>query len=151
LNEVLNTALRSKLGSARDMDDVASIALVSHSAGYETALTLLNSEIRSAIRAVVLMDSLYGGAPQFAQWLKDGPGDRRLLSLYTGGGSTRRQSRRLARRMRASWGRDRVALDPEGSAIARWADRPVVVDRASHPHGAIPRKQWTEVVRALGP
>lgn len=70
-----------------------SIVLIPHSAGFETALSWAKSEI--PIDAIFLMDALYAKAPEFFAWASADDA-RVLVSFYTGG-STGRQSRRLAR------------------------------------------------------
>ncbi|MEM7608050.1 MAG: hypothetical protein AAF411_22070, partial [Myxococcota bacterium] len=97
----------------------AKLALMAHSAGYETALRWIGS--RLSIDAVLLMDALYGGTPRFADWVMSDD-TRRLVSLTTGG-STGVQQRRLRQRLRQSNARERVLAE---RSSARHADVPAV-------------------------
>ena len=85
-------------------------------------------KISEHVRAVVLFDALYGGAERYAHWLhKHAPADARMVSLYLGSGSTRRESRKLRARAR-----DRVVI-----AAARAA------------HRLVPERHLAETLRAL--
>lgn len=70
-----------------------STALMPHSAGFEAAIAWAQSGV--SIQAIFLMDSLYAKAPEFFEWAIADE-ERVLVTFYTGG-STGRQSRRLAR------------------------------------------------------
>lgn len=78
---------------ALQLESPRSLVLMPHSAGFETALAWAQSGI--AIDAIFLMDALYAKAPDFFEWAADDEA-RVLITFYTGG-STGRQSRRLAR------------------------------------------------------
>jgi hypothetical protein len=74
----------------------APVALVAHSAGYETALAIVRDPSSAAhVRFVALLDALYGGTPAFVRWLADDPA-RRLLSVHTTAAKTRAENARLA-------------------------------------------------------
>ncbi|MFK8002575.1 MAG: hypothetical protein AB8H86_23495 [Polyangiales bacterium] len=75
------------------LDTPRSVALMPHSAGFETALSWAQSDI--PIDAIFLMDALYAKAPDFFEWAH--ADDERVLVTFYTGGSTGRQSRRLAR------------------------------------------------------
>lgn len=148
IEELLGDALTPLVGSPRTWDDVASLTLVAHSAGFETALALLRQpDIASRTRNVVLLDALYAGVLPFARWLEAAPGERHLVSLYTGG-KTARQSRTLASRLRRSLG-ERVATVTDGSGAAAIADHAAVIWRTATPHGQVPRAHLREVLAAL--
>lgn len=78
---------------ALQLEAPRSLVLMPHSAGFETALSWAQSDI--PIDAIFLMDALYAKAPDFFEWARADEG-RVLITFYTGG-STGRQSRRLAR------------------------------------------------------
>ena len=122
LRALLDDAFETHLGIELDLDTVP-ITLVAHSAGYESALAILEHG-RTDVRAVLLLDALYAGADRFAEWLAEDEA-RTLVSLYTGHASTYRESQRL---IELTNGRARV-------------------DRSPHPHGAIPREQLTALLR----
>lgn len=127
---------------------VESVALLAHSAGFETALALV-ARGGVAIDAVVLLDALYRGVPPFTDWVAAAP-ERRLVSLYTGGGRTASQSRMLAARARALLGAEAVAVDEAGSLPELVRSRRVVIARSPAPHGAVPARHIPELLGALG-
>lgn len=123
------------------------ITLVAHSAGYESALAILeHGGVR--VQNVVLLDALYAGAAELVRWAA-GDDSRRLISLHTGRGKTRRQSLKLARLARQAMGAEAIALDPDLPLAEAVPGHRVVVMRSPHPHGAIPRRQLEEALRAL--
>jgi hypothetical protein len=125
----------------------SSIVLAAHSAGFESALAILEAgDLADTIDRVLLMDSLYRGTDGFADWVA-GAEERRIVSLYTGNQSTYRESQRLARLTRSSLGDDAVALRPE-DVHAAMATHRVVVDSTRIPHGAIPRLSLPELLKA---
>ncbi|MFT5355439.1 MAG: pimeloyl-ACP methyl ester carboxylesterase [Polyangiales bacterium] len=75
------------------LDAPRNTVLMPHSAGFETALAWAQSGV--PIDAIFLMDALYAKAPDFFAWASADE-ERVLVTFYTGG-STGRQSRRLAR------------------------------------------------------
>lgn len=111
------------------------VVVLAHSAGFEAALAWVRSEL--PISEVVLFDALYAGTEGFATWVGHG-GDRRLVSIHTGRGSTARQSRRLTRLA----ARAELAV---GDSLASPA--PVVVVRTHAPHREVPRAHLAEVLR----
>jgi len=96
LNEAVER-LRSTLGAGAPTDWNMPVTLVAHSAGFQTTLAIaVHGDLGSRLDSIVLLDALYGRAHQFAAWAASDP-QRRLLSIYTGRGTTRRQSLLLAR------------------------------------------------------
>lgn len=74
----------------------APVALVAHSAGYETALAVVRDPSSATrVRFVALLDALYGGAPTLVRWLADDP-THRLVSVHTAAPRTRDENARLA-------------------------------------------------------
>ncbi len=137
LRSLINGPLRHRAGrKARparwSLSRIQTITLVAHSAGFETALAILeHGGLNAKIKRVVLFDALYSGTERFARWLAEEP-DRRLLSLHIGRGATARQNRRLARMMRKTSG----------------GEHRLTVTRTRHSHGAIPTKELAAVLRA---
>lgn len=147
LAEVLGGPLSEAVGRELGIDDLGAVTLVAHSAGYESALAILEHG-GVDVRHVALLDALYGEADRFAEWVAGDP-ERRLVSLYTGRASTYRESRRLARLATESLGAVSVTVDPDAPLSETLPIRRVVVDRSPHPHGAIPTRQLEEVLRAF--
>ncbi|MGD8859316.1 MAG: alpha/beta hydrolase [Myxococcales bacterium] len=150
LGELLTGPLSALVGEGRGLDDVASITLVAHSAGYRTALAILQrGGVEAQLRHVVLFDALYGGAEGFARWLRETPvADPRLVSVYLGDGKTRRGSRRLLRLLRRAPGISTARADASGLARAI-ASRSLVIATGAAPHRRVPERHLAEVLAAL--
>lgn len=146
LGELL-TSLAPRIGPGRALADVEGVTLLAHSAGFEAALAILRGG-GVEVGNVVLFDALYAGVEPFAAWALGAP-DRRLVSLYTGGGRTARQSRRLARRLDAAVG-DGLARDREASPAARLREARVLIARSTAPHGQVPARHIPELLGPLG-
>ncbi len=110
--------------------------VTAHSAGFESALAWIRQD-GLPVDEVVLFDALYAGTETFADWVS--VGDRRLVSIHTGRGSTARQSRRL-RRLAA---RAELAVGSELSSEA-----PVIVMESDAPHRDVPSAHLATVVRS---
>ncbi len=147
--------VRDRIGPPSTLDRVASITLMAHSAGYETALAILSrGGVDAKISAVVLFDALYRGHARFADWiLADGapeePG-RRLVSLHGLAGRTVSQSDLLAARLRGELG-DQLAVRRAGALTDLIGAHRVVIARADAAHADIPARHMGEVLRALLP
>lgn len=112
------------------------ILLTAHSAGFETALAWLrHGDV--VVDEVVLFDALYAGAEGFARWVMESE-DRRLVSIHTGRGSTRRQSGRL-RRIAT------IGELPVGASLS--SDARVVILESDAPHRDVPRAHLVDAVR----
>lgn len=149
LDELLG-ALASRLGEGASMARVESIALMAHSAGYETTLAILDrGGVDPLVRAVVLFDALYRGHPRFAQWVLGAP-TRRLVSIHGARGRTASQSRLLALRLREPLG-DAMAVDEDGAIGDLLRAHRVVIAPAGAPHGDVPAHHLPELLRVLLP
>ncbi|MEQ9076508.1 MAG: hypothetical protein RLP09_21810, partial [Sandaracinaceae bacterium] len=137
-----------ELRAALGLPEPASVTLLAHSAGFETALAILDRG-GAPIRSVVLFDALYRGYAPFADWVEADPA-RRLVSLHTGGGRTASQSAMLARRARRELPDGQVALDPDPLAAVVPGHR-VVVARSPVRHGDVPARHLAELARVLLP
>ncbi len=146
--EELLGALAPRLGPGKTLADVESVTLLAHSAGFETALAIL-AHGETEVRHVVLFDALYAGVEPLAEWALAGA-DRRLVSLYTGGGRTARQSRRLALRLQARLGSPAVAFDRDAPLPSLVRDARIVVARSPAPHGQVPARHLPELLTPLG-
>ena len=149
LRELLEDGLVSRLGGSRRVEDVASVTLVAHSAGFATVLAILAAG-NVPVDNVVLLDALYAGEDRFVAWM-EAPSDRRprrIVSIHTAARTTTARSRRLARRLRARLGPARVAVDPPSLAEAIDAHRAVVA-QTSVGHGAVPAAHLASVLRGL--
>lgn len=118
------------------------VLLVAHSAGYRAAADILAQSARVAeVQSVLLLDALYARWDDFARFARAGG---LVVSLHTGDARTTAGNERLLARLGALGARCRYddlarALGP-GRAL---------VSRVSTPHGALPARHYTELVRAL--
>jgi pimeloyl-ACP methyl ester carboxylesterase len=142
----LIASLRPVLGAEASVDDLESISLFAHSAGFETALAIL-AHGSVDVAHVVLFDALYRGVEPFTSWAAGSP-NRKLVSLYTGG-RTERQSRMLAFSARRALGADAVSLDDERLAQAIATHRVTVARSPAH-HADVPAHHLPELLPALG-
>jgi hypothetical protein len=151
LEELLRGPLAGPLGGARSLSDVVRIDLVAHSAGYQTALAILERGgiEASLIRSVVLLDSLYAETERFAQYVESHRTSLHLVVISLPSGTPARQASVLERRLRRSIGAERVAsVGPNGigDAVARF---PIVFARGRPSHRLVPENHLSVVLSAL--
>lgn len=153
VDELLRERIADRLGAPRSLGDVDRVTLVAHSAGFKTALSILQRGGADAVvRDVVLFDALYAGPALFGQWVAGAPpggAKRQLVSLYTRRGPTARLNRELGEALQARLGREAVALDPAGPLADALRERQVVIAPSEVGHGAIPARYLAEVLSAL--
>jgi hypothetical protein len=150
LEELLRGPLAGPLGSARTLADVSRIDLVAHSAGYQTALAILEHGgiEASRIHSLVLLDALYAETERFAKYIESRDG-LRLVDISLPNGTPERESAVLERRLRRSLGAEHVtSVDPNGigDAIVRYR---IVFARGTPPHRLVPATHLGEVLSAL--
>ncbi len=121
-----------ELGAAPELP----VILMAHSAGYETALSVMHrGALGARVKAEVLFDALYGGTAAFLRWAEAHP-ESELISIH-GRGRTARQSQRLR-----SWARSRdLAVARELSGTARI--RTIATDVA---HAEVPKAHLGDVL-----
>lgn len=135
----------AKLELMRDKR-IQSTTLVAHSAGFETALAIVDGAPEK-IGNVAMLDALYDGAERLAKWLLSAAG-RRALSLTLGRGDTWKQSKLVERRLRLGAGEKAVG----NHSLRRWEEGARFKRaQASSKHRDIPRAQLGEVLRLLLP
>lgn len=151
LEELLGETLAAELGGPRTLRDVAGLTLVAHSAGFETALAILErGQVDEYVRAVVLMDALYSGAGGFARWLlAHARPDARLISMHLGRGGPARESKQLLRIARRALGARRAGEADAGDLRAALREKRLVVTRARAPHRLVPEHHLAQVLAAL--
>jgi hypothetical protein len=151
LQELLSGPLAEPLGGPRSLADVARIDLVAHSAGYQTALAILErGGVEAAkIRSVVLLDSLYAERDRFAQYVEAHRDGLQFVVISVPNQVPAREALVLEKRLRRSIGAKHVtSADPNGigEAIARY---PIVFARGKPPHRLVPANHLSEVLAAL--
>ncbi len=154
LEETLAALPSARLSGRKSLHDVAAITLVAHSAGYESALAILqHGEVDGLVHEVVLFDALYGEEHAYLAWFEAHP-QALLLSLHLRGGRPSRNSAALLRAARKRLGAGATAklddqIDTQGFG-AGLAGRRVVTARVEGAHRDQPTRYLTSVLRALG-
>ena len=151
LEELLRGPLAGPLGGARSLSDVTRIDLVAHSAGYQTALAILERGgiEPKLIRSLVLLDSMYAETARFAQYVEAHRADMQLVVISLPNGTPAREAALLERRLRRSIGAEHVtSVDPNGigDAITRY---PIVFARGKPTHRLVPANYLSVVLSAL--
>lgn len=151
LQELLSGPLAGPLGGARSLADVARIDLVAHSAGYQTALAILERGgiDPKLIRSLVLFDSMYAETARFARYVEAHRAHLQLVVISLPHGPPAREAAVLEQRLRRSFGAHAVTnVDPNGigDAITRY---PVVFARGRPTHRLVPANHLSDVLSAL--
>jgi len=151
LKELLSKTLFDRFPHPLYLTDINSITLVAHSAGFETALAILqHGEVTSLIRNLVLMDALYARVDGFVRWFTDTPlKQARMISIYLGKGKTNRQSLVLYQNLEKRIGRDKIARVTSAELTSSIRSYPVVIASGRGPHGKVPENYLTQVLGAL--
>jgi pimeloyl-ACP methyl ester carboxylesterase len=151
LEELLGKTLVEPLGGARTLKNVASLTLVAHSAGYQTALAIAErGGVRAQLKAIVLLDALYADTDRYARVIeRDVPRGLRFVSLYLERGTPRTENQRLVRRLKRTLGK--VVTEADTADLARSvASKAVVIGQGTPPHRLLPEHHLTELLQALG-
>ena len=123
------------------------LVVVAHSGGYQAAAAMVRADPPLPIRAIVLLDALYGQVEAFAGWAAGGP-DRTLVSVHTAHAATTARNQELAvavtRRLGPSQVRVLERLPP-----GDLRDTPLVVARTGAAHGTLPAVALGPVLRGL--
>ena len=152
--EELLAELRTRLNAPQLNRTRLRLTLVAHSAGYQTALAILDrARAAQQVQNVVLMDALYAGATGFAHWLqRHARRGVHMLSIHLGVGDTRRQSKDLYRRTKRTLGAERVGelrskeLDAALVADSKLAGRTLLVAQGRGIHRLVPEHYLTRVL-----
>jgi hypothetical protein len=151
LEELLRTTLAGRLGGPRAIRNVASLTLVAHSAGYQTALAIAErGGVRAQLKAIVLLDALYAETDRYARLVEQlAPKGLRFVSLHLERGTPRTENQRLVRRLKRTLGS--VVTEADKADLARAvASKPVVIGQGTPPHRLLPEHHLTELLQALG-
>ncbi|HEX7480324.1 MAG TPA: hypothetical protein VF331_21165 [Polyangiales bacterium] len=151
LCELLSQTLASQLGGPRSLQDVASLTLVAHSAGYQAALAILQrGQVQALVRNVVLFDALYGATDDYARFALEHIADGlHLVALHLPGGRPEREDLRLHRRLARKLGSARVALTDTAGLDVALAEHAIVVASAMPPHWQVPWHYLAQVLAGL--
>jgi hypothetical protein len=129
VQELLHDTFAPGLAGPKTIDDVASITLIGHSAGYSPVLEILrHGDPDDRVQNVVLLDALFGGGVDvLAEWIERGlkkGQPRKLIAIYGGWGNNVTNGHALAARIERRAPSSTV-VDPPG-AIADAARTHVV-------------------------
>lgn len=152
LEDLLTGPLSEQLDQRYTTKSIASITLVAHSAGYETALAILErGDMGSRVRAVVLLDALYAFEERYARYaLAHADDGFRLIAIHLRGGRPAREGHKLQQRLVRALGRERVATASASELRAALASHPFVIAEGRGPHPRVPQQHMAEVLSALG-
>jgi len=150
-DELLAT-LSARLGRPLARQNVGTLTLIAHSAGYETALAILeHGEVDSLVRAVVLMDALYAFHERYARYvLEHADGGLRLVVIDLRGGKPAREGQKLQQRLLRALGPKRVANASAGELPSAIAAHSIVFTNGQAAHGRLPQRHMAEVLSGLG-
>jgi hypothetical protein len=151
LEELLSGPLAARLSGPHTLADVASVDLIAHSAGYTTALAILeHGGLGKLIQSVVLLDALYGETPRFARYIEThAAAGLRFVSIALPNGRPELENRALLQRLQRSLGHARVASAAAAEIAAAIAEHAIVIAEGVPPHRLVPAHHMAEVLRAL--
>jgi hypothetical protein len=152
LEELLSGPLAKPLGGPRTLSDVARIDLLAHSAGYQTALAIVERGglPDNLIKSMVLFDALYHETYRFARYIEARAASGfRFVSVSLPRGIPNRQSQRLLRRLRRTLGQDRVVTADAAALAETVARHAIVIAEGTPPHRLVPANHLAEVLQAL--
>jgi len=150
--EVTREILSPRL-PAISLDDVESITLMGHSAGWAPTVAMTirakGTPLDAKLKNVVLLDASFAGHfDAYGAWLLAAPG-RKFVSVVGTWGDAHGHNAAFVRAMRAQ--KDlRVVEYPQGALSEAVRDHDVVVARVPADHGAIPHFTIAKVLRGLG-
>ncbi|MEI7893724.1 MAG: PPC domain-containing protein [Myxococcales bacterium] len=155
VQELLQDSFAAGLGGPKTLDDLESITLMAHSAGYLPLVQILEKrDLEDKVRNVVLLDSLYAGyADVYSRWLERGtPEDkqrRKLVSMHGTWGDSVNQANALVHRLRnkAPW--VRVAVDPPGALARAIFEHDVVLRKSDVEHSWMVLLYPTKILQGL--
>lgn len=151
LSDLVKGPISTRLGRRFALENVASITLVAHSAGYETTIAILErGEVDSLVRAVVLFDALYAFEERYARYaLAHAERGLRLIAVHLRG-KPARNGHALHKRLLRALGPERVANSSARQLKSDVAKRPFVFAQGRGPHAQVPQHHLAEVLAALG-
>jgi hypothetical protein len=153
LEELLAGPISQQLGAARTLADVASLHLVAHSAGYQTALAIVErGGVTSLVKSLVLLDALYGETPRFARYVgAHAAAGLHFVSIALERGIPRRENESLLRRLRRSLGKDAVVSVAAADLAQAVEQHAIVIGVGTPPHRLLPATHLAEILHALHP
>jgi hypothetical protein len=149
LEELLRQGLGKQLGGPRRFKDIASLTLIAHSGAYQAALAIAEQGgVRAQLKAIVLLDALYGETDRYAELIERWRG-LRFVSLYLERGTPRSESQRLYQRLTRTLGAETVVRVQSAALTRALVAHPIVFAPGRPPHRLLPQQHLTELLRAL--
>jgi hypothetical protein len=141
--------LAPQLGVMMDIGATGGIVVLAHSGGYQAAAASVSAG-DLPLRAIVLLDALYGADAVFDNALQDRA--LRVVNLYTYSGGTRDRSLSFADKARRAgrdvWIDDTEVDDDDGNEVrAATFAHEIVVKRVSAPHADVPRTYMRAILQ----
>jgi hypothetical protein len=152
LEELLGGPLAKPLKGPRKLSDVVRIDFIAHSAGYQTALAIVQRGALpdNLIQSVVLFDALYNETYRFARYIESRAASGfRFVSVSLPRGIPHRQSQQLLRRLRRTLGQERVVTADAKTLAQTVAKHAIVIAEGTPPHRLVPANHLAEVLQAL--
>jgi hypothetical protein len=151
LEELLEGPLAGPLGRPHSLRDVASVDLLAHSAGYQTALAIMeHGALGGLLKSVVLFDALYGEGPRFADYIEaHAATGLRFVSIALPNGIPAHENVALLRRLRRTLGTEHVFTSDAEHLAEAIALHPIVIASGTPPHRLVPANHLAEVLRSL--
>lgn len=152
VTELLEGPLSAQLEHAYTFKDVATITLVAHSAGYETAIAILErGEIDALVRGVVLLDALYAFEERYARYaIAHADAGFRLISISLRGGKPDKHSKALRQLLTRALGAERVVVADADDLRAAATAHPFVFADGRALHAQVPAKHMADALAGLG-
>ncbi len=151
VEEIVTSLLVPAIGP-HTLDDVASITLMGHSAGWAPIVAVLaRGELPDKVRNVVIFDSPFAhGWELYPGWIDKGTPEapRKLVSIYGPWGDTGGSNATLAKQVRARKGRSLV-VDPKTSLAEAIQTHDVVITSSPVDHYWMPHMLLTKVLEGL--
>jgi len=152
VEEIVSSTVAPAIGE-HHLDEVASITLIGHSAGWApiTAI-LLRGDLADKVQNVVILDSPFGdGWDTYAAWVARGTpkSPHKFVSVYGPWGDTHGSNARFLRKVRAQKTTRTIEVDPEGSLTEAIRRNDVVVTKTPVGHHWMPHMLLTKVIEGL--
>ncbi len=151
VTELVGATFTPGIGGLRTLDDVESITLVGHSAGFNPVLTILSrGELAEKVKNVVLLDAMFaGGEDYYASWFaKQTPeSPRRFVAVYGDSGDSNGHHANLAKRLKTKAAR--FSYLPKGSVVEAIRAHDVTIAQLPINHYWMPTMLLSKVIGGL--
>ncbi|MEO7093110.1 MAG: PPC domain-containing protein, partial [Polyangiales bacterium] len=155
--ELMSETFAGGAGGPHGLDDVGSITLVGHSAGFNPVLTILSrGELAAKVRNVVLLDAMFaGGEDYYADWFAKKSLDAmapapKFVAVYGDSGDSSHHHASVVKKLKAKAAKlAYLPLGPKGSLVDLIRDNDVVVTTLPVNHYWMPTMLLSKVIAGL--